>query len=40
MSRASEALPRIAQVDIGGTAVVLTDHEIVKDKFEVRFFWH
>lgn len=35
LSRGSEAVPRVAQVDIGGAAVVLTSNEIYKDKFEV-----
>lgn len=40
ISRPSEAIPRVAQVDIGGAAVVLTDHELVKDKYEVRVLLH
>ncbi|KAK9801871.1 hypothetical protein WJX73_004831 [Symbiochloris irregularis] len=35
LTRGTEALARVAQVDIGGAAVVLTSHEIYKDKFEL-----
>lgn len=35
LSRTGEAVPRVAQVDVGGAAIVLTSHEIYKDRIEV-----
>lgn len=35
LSRASEDVSRVAQVDVGANTVNLTDHETIKDKFYV-----